>query len=167
MEAISENSPLVVIITVIVSVLTLIFTRWGVVSQVRKNIDDEKDELEEWKTKREITDTEQNDHIKSNAEKIKAHALILEEEKRKREELDKRFQNEIASIQKLFYENKENLKEELIKAIKSFQPILKEQEKSIVNTIKVLLDHNKELNSKEFKALWNELNKKTNKRAMK
>lgn len=177
MEEITSNNDYSIYINIgmfIVAILSMGITAWSTVHMVRKSVDEEKKENLNWKSKKDTTDTEQNkdikknsDDIKKNAEDVKAQELKLQQEIKKREELEKRTQKEINEIKEIIQSNRENLKEEIIKAIDNIGPQLKEQKKEIIDHINTAIAHNKELNDKEIKNIWNELDKKSTKRVKK
>lgn len=174
MEEITSNSNYINLAMLLVAILSMIITAWSTVHMVRKSVDEEKKENLNWKSKRETTDAEQNkdikknsDDIKKNAEDVKAQELKLQQEIKKREELEKRTQKEISEIKEIIQSNRENLKEDILKAIQGLEPQLKEQKQDIIKHIDTAIAHNKELNDKEIKNIWNELDKKSTKRVKK
>ena len=161
------DSETAIIITIIIAALAMAFTGWGVVHQVKESVKKEKKELQEWKTEREKTDDSQNntleqhnERIRGNAEKIKQNEIDFAKHKK---EVDAKF----LTVEKKIADNYSALMQATNDSIKELIPVIKERDEELYNKLITAINSKDALDKEKLKAIWNELDKKTNRRVKK
>jgi len=151
----------------IINLIVLIITAIGVIYTIKSGFKKEREKNENWKKQRETTDLNQDNTIKTHAEKIKEQVIANENNSRRIEELDAKFQKEISKLTDIFNTNKENLKDEITKIINNVEPMLKEHRSEMLKEIKEYINNREAITNKDIEHIKEELKTKTSKRPSK